>query len=108
MPSLPPEIPDDLLKALPRMVPIPPDGRSWTIAEPGRNYLAVASPGGPVRLDLTSASSTTTFSIRRLDAKTGRATEPIGKAIGGQISSIPAEDSGTTLLWLSPEQETRR
>ena len=48
--------------------------RQWALAEPGRDYLAYAAGGEPVRLDLSAGPAT--FTVRRIDPRTGRAAGP--------------------------------
>jgi hypothetical protein len=105
MPALPSGTDARLLSALPRMAAAPPVDRSWTLADPGREYLAVAGPGEPIRVDLSATSAT--FSVRRIDQKTGRATEPRGTVRGGQVVSIEAASTGPTVLWLTSDKDPR-
>ena len=106
MPALPAGTDAGLLSALPRMSAALSEGRSWTLADPGHDYLAVASPGEPARVDLSATSSA--FSVRRIDPRTGRVTEPPGTTDGGRVVSIPAAASGPTVLWLTLNKDTRR
>ena len=56
MPALPAGTDARLLSALPAddARPVAERPHAWTLAEPGRDYLAVASPGEPVRVDLSA------------------------------------------------------
>ncbi|MBX6315283.1 MAG: pectate lyase, partial [Isosphaeraceae bacterium] len=102
LPDLP--RPDDprLLRALPRMRPFEPAGRTdrqWALAEPGQNYLVYAGAGAPIRLDLTTDQGV--FHVLRINPRTGRTIPDGGVVSGGKVVEFPAEGPGPVVLWLT-------
>jgi hypothetical protein len=104
LPNLPRGTDHRLLGMLPRLRPSGParaDGCQWVLAEPGRDYLAYASPGEAPRLDLSAEQSS--FAVLRVDPKTG-SVHPTGEtAPGGRVVEIPAAAAGPSVIWLTTD-----
>jgi hypothetical protein len=104
LPNLPRGTDARLLRALPRLRPFGRAGaadRQWVVAEPGRHYLASASPGEPVRVDLSSEHAE--FSVLRVDPRTGRV-GPAGETVpGGRVAEFRAADEGPSVIWLTTD-----
>ena len=75
------------------------DDRQWTLADPGRDYLAYAAPGAAIRLDLSAYPSK--FAVLRVDPETGRVQRTDESITGGRVADIRADGTGPTVLWLS-------
>ena len=100
--NLPPRVDRRLLEALPRMQPLGgsgPTARQWSLADPGRHYLAYACPGEAIRLDLSAVRAS--FTANWIDTRTGRAVASDTPIRGGQVVELPAPSSGPGVLWLS-------
>jgi hypothetical protein len=107
LPSLPRGSDPRLLKAIPRLRPVghaKAADRQWTLAEPGRHYVAFASAGEPVRIDLTA--ETATFSVLRIDPGTGLVEASGETAPGGGLAELRAADGGPTVIWLTTQPTT--
>jgi hypothetical protein len=104
LPALPHGTDPRLLRALPHLRPFGRAGaadRQWVLAEPGRHYLAYASPGEPVRIDLSAEQAD--FSVLRIDPGTGHA-RPSGESVrGGKVAEIRAADAGPSVIWLTSD-----
>ncbi|HEY2157068.1 MAG TPA: DUF6298 domain-containing protein, partial [Isosphaeraceae bacterium] len=107
LPNLPRRTDPRILRALPRLRPLGRSGaadRQWTLAEPGHHYVAYASPGEPVRIDL--AAERAAFSVLRVDPGTGRA-DATGETIrGGRVVDIRGADAGPTVIWLTADESS--
>jgi hypothetical protein len=102
MPGLPPSVEPRLLAALPRMKPFGSGDRQWTLADPGREYVAVSLAGGPIRVDLSATNAT--FEARRIDPRTGRVTESLSGVPGGKMWESPVSGPGPAVLWLTRDE----
>jgi hypothetical protein len=104
LPALPRDTDPRLLRALPRLRLFGragADDRQWVLAEPGRHYLAYASPGEPARVDLTAER--TSFSVLRIDPATGRAGTPGETVSGGRVAEIRSAETGPSVIWLTAD-----
>jgi len=88
---------DQLLAALPRMLPVERSGQ-WLLADPGNDYFLVAT-GGKTELDLTNERGE--FDCRWIDLRTGRMRpHPASVSAGTTIELTPPEASAWG-IWLS-------
>jgi hypothetical protein len=105
MPALPGTTEPRLLAAVPRMQPAAMgDGGAYILADPGRDYLAVALAGGPIRVDLPTTPAP--YSARRIDPRTGRIDGSPLAVAGGKIVEVPVSGShdGPNVLWLTRDE----
>ena len=89
----------DLLAAIATMRPVAGaenSAREWVLADPGRSYLAYATGGAPVSLDLTDG----TYSARWIDPADG-SIQDTGESTGGGTKQFSAPGKGEWLLWLT-------
>jgi hypothetical protein len=111
LPALPRGTDRRLLEAVPRLRPIggaSASARTWVLAEPGRHYVACASPGEPRRVDLSAERAS--FSLLRIEPKSGRLIATGETVPGGRVAEIPAAESGPAVIWLTTDakmSETR-
>jgi hypothetical protein len=102
VPNLPPTTDAQLLAALPRMKPFASaklTSQQGILAEPGRNYLLYSSSGQSITLDLSGNEGT--FTVYRIDPRTGQASRSADVVHGGKAVDLPVAASGTCLLWLT-------
>lgn len=104
MPSLPHTTDARLLRALPRLRPAGrarADDRQWVLAEPGRDYVAYARPGAPVRVDLSAEPGA--FTALRIDPSTGTADSAGAAVTGGRIVEFAPAGTGPSVIWLTAD-----
>jgi hypothetical protein len=105
VPRLPRATDPELLALIPGLRPFEPAGlteRQWALAEPGRGYLVYSAAGERVRLDLTGDNAS--YLARRVNIRTGRASESGETVRGGRMVEIAAGGDGPWALWLSRVQ----
>jgi hypothetical protein len=104
LPRLPLGTDRRLLKTLPRLRPFGPSGADdgqWVLAEPGHHYLAYASAGEPIRVDLSAEKSN--FTLLRVDPRTGRVPPSSETVSGGRVATIPADGAVPSVIWLTTD-----
>jgi hypothetical protein len=98
LPNLPAKTDARLLKALMRMRPLESEV-TFVLADPGRDYLALAPVGGQISLDLTSRPES--FDLRWLNLHTGEAGESVETVAGGKPVTIQRPRRGMAVFWLT-------
>jgi hypothetical protein len=89
----------NLLAAIATMHPVSgadKPARQWTLADPGRSYLAYTPGGAPASLELADGA----YSARWIEAGNG-SIKDAGQATGGGTKQLAAPGKGEWFLWLT-------
>ncbi len=103
LPDLPVTTDPRLLRALPRMRPVPAPGGSapdtWALAEAGRQYFVFAAHGGPIAVDLSGASGA--FTVHPVVLASGALASDTQTVSGGGIVTIPTPAGRPAAVWIT-------
>jgi len=102
VPRLPRTTDPELRALIPALRPFEPAGmtdRQWALAAPGRGYFVYSAAGDRVRLDLTDDPAA--YTARRVNLRTGRASEGGETVHGGRTIDVAPDGDESWALWLS-------